>query len=134
MQDNYREIHSLVELTFFSPTIRGYLSRLKQSKKIPSISGTKRLPLFECSLSLDGMVVDCHRIDGIITILWILLSIVTSTSTEEFCDSGTLDTLCEVSTKHNYDVISNSVLSIVGGSRFFICILRKWNSALHLQS
>ena len=72
--------------------------------KIPSISGTQWLSLFEYSLSFDAMNVDYHRIEGIITILWVLFVVVASMSNEEFCDSGTLDTLCEVSTKHNYDV------------------------------
>ena len=78
------------------------------------------------------MFVDCHRTGGIITALWILLSIVASTAKEEFCDSGTLDTLCEVSTKHNYDVISDFVLLILGGSRVFVFIHWKWNSTFYL--
>lgn len=37
-------------------------------------------------------------------VLVLTIALVTCQHFDEFCDNGTLDTLCEVTTKHNYDV------------------------------
>ena len=37
-------------------------------------------------------------------VLVLAIALVTCQRFDEFCDNGTLDTLCEVTTKHNYNV------------------------------
>ena len=64
-----------------------------------------------------------------------LLTVVVTVYVNEdvLCDSGTLDTVCEVSTKHNFDVVDVFKPSCIDGKQYDLYFYGKWNCQLYLQ-
>lgn len=64
-----------------------------------------------------------------------LLAIVVTVYVNEdvLCDSGSLDTICEVSTRHNFDVDNRCLPSCVDGKQYGIFFYRKRYCQLYLQ-
>ena len=62
----------------------------------------------------------------------LVIAVTVYVNEDVLCDSGSLDTICEVSTKHNFDVDGEFEPSCVDGKQYNIYFHGKWNCKLYL--